>query len=205
MDALAVVTHPAQAASLLQPLRRTLLERLREPDSAAGVAHSLGLPRQRVNYHVRQLEEEGLLQEVGERRKGNVVERLVQATARHYLVSPALAGDPSGADVGADRFSSTYLTAVSARAVAELAGLREAAATAGKKLPTLTLQAEVRFARPTDQQAFAEEMAEAFARIVARHNAEGAPGGRTFRIFLGGYPAPPPTPRSAAAGGEEEP
>ena len=205
MDALAVVTEPAQAASLLQPLRRTLLERLREPDSAAGVAQALGLPRQRVNYHVRQLQAEGLLREVGERRKGNVVERLVQATARHYLVSPALSGDAAGADVAADRFSSTYLTAVAARAVAELAVLRDGAAAAGKKLPTLTLQAMVRFARPADQQAFAEEMAEAFARIVARHHTEGAPGGRDFHVFLGGYPALPPTPRSAAAGGEEEP
>lgn len=188
---------------MLHPLRRAILEHLREPSSAAGVAQALGLPRQRVNYHVRQLQEEGLLREVGERRRGNLVERLVQATARHYLVAPDIA-DPGGtADLTRDRFSSTYLTAVVARAVGELSVLRERAAAAGKKLPTLTLQAEIRFARPADQHAFAEELSNAFAELVARYHSGDAPDGRSFRVIVGGYPALPDTP-SPAAGGEEE-
>ena len=44
-------------ATPLSPLRRAVLERLREaPASATEVAGELGESRQRVNYHVRALE-----------------------------------------------------------------------------------------------------------------------------------------------------
>ncbi|MBL8987996.1 MAG: helix-turn-helix transcriptional regulator, partial [Gemmatimonadetes bacterium] len=55
-EAVAVVRGSAQASALLGGGRRQLLEALAEPDSAAGLARRLGLPRQRVNYHLRLLE-----------------------------------------------------------------------------------------------------------------------------------------------------
>ena len=70
-----------------------ILKLLREPRSAASVARELELPRQRVTYHVRALEKSGLLRNVGERRRGNFVEQLVQATARYYLIAPQALGD----------------------------------------------------------------------------------------------------------------
>ena len=57
-----VLNSTAQAATLLDPLRLEILACMREPDSAAGVARALGLPRQRVNYHVVELEKAGLLE-----------------------------------------------------------------------------------------------------------------------------------------------
>ena len=65
---------------------------LGEPGSAAGLGRKLGLPRQRVNYHLRELEKEGLLEVVEERKKGNCVERIVRATARSYLISSEALG-----------------------------------------------------------------------------------------------------------------
>ena len=50
-----VIEETERAQALLQPARLELLERLREPGSAAAVARDLGLPRQRVNYHLREL------------------------------------------------------------------------------------------------------------------------------------------------------
>lgn len=190
---LRVLADPESAGAILPPVRREILALLREPDSAAGVARTLGQPRQRINYHVRELERAGLVREVGTRPRGNRMERLVQATASHYLIAPdavgSLAADPTAV---ADRFSSTYLLAVAARTVQEVADLRQAADAAGKQLPTLTLQAEVRFGSPAAQHAFASELANCVAELVRRHHDESAPRGRTFNVVIGGYPSPRP-------------
>lgn len=187
-----VVTDPARAAILFDAQRLEILAGLNEPDSAAGLARRLGHPRQRVNYHLRQLEAQGFVREVGERRRGNFVERLVQAVARSWVISPAALG-PLGADpadVTADRASSAYLVAVAARMIREVAVLREGAGRAGKKLATLTLQTDVRFASADAQRAFAEELTEAVARLAAKYHDEDAPGGRRFRVVAAAHPVP---------------
>lgn len=184
------VHDTARATVLLDPLRLRILERLGEPGSASGLARQLGLPRQQVNYHLRELEKEGFVGFVEERRRGNCVERLFRASARYYVLNPALLGalgaDPEKVQ---DRFSTTYLVAVAARAIRDLAALRSRANKAGKKLATFTLQAEVRFASPGDRSAFANELANEVARLVAKYHHEAAPGGRKFQFFIGGYPA----------------
>jgi DNA-binding transcriptional ArsR family regulator len=187
---LGVIENTGQAAVLLDPLRLKLLGELRDPDSASGLARRLRLPRQKLNYHLRELEKQKLVELVGERRKGNCVERVLRATARTYVISPAALG-ALGADPAAvqDRFSATYLVAVAARAVREVAGLRSRAEKAGKRLATLTLEGEVRFASAQERSAFAQELAAQFARLVAKYHNQKASGGRTFRFIVGGYPA----------------
>lgn len=191
-QALAVIDQPGPAATLLEPARLQILEHLREPDSAAGVARVLNLPRQRVGYHVRELEKEGLLRHVGDRRKGNCLERLVQSTARHYLIAPAVLGalGTNPARIR-DRFSSTYLIAVAADTITAVAGLRGGADQAGKQLPTFTLQTDVRFRGAAAQNAFAEELATCVAKLVRQYHAGDAKAGRSFRFSVLGHPAPP--------------
>lgn len=189
--ALHVVDRAAAAATLLDPLRLRILGELRSPDSAAGLARRMGLPRQQLSYHLRVLEDEGLVELVEERKKRNCTERVVRAVARSYLISPAalgaLAVDPRRIE---DRASSAYLVATAAQAIAEVSAQRGRADAAGKKLPTFTLQAEVRFASPEDQHAFAADLTRAVARLVARYHDDSAPRGRTFRLMAGAWPAP---------------
>ena len=186
-----VVADPRRATALLQPMRLRLVEHLAEPDSAAGLARKLGWPRQRLNYHLRELERAGFVEFVEERRKGNCVERLVRATARSYVISPDVLGALGATPTDArDRFSASYLIAVAARAIRELARLRTRAAAASKRLATLTLQAEVRFARAADRQAFTEELSNEIARLTAKYHDQHAAGGRRYRFFMGAYPAP---------------
>src|SRR5262245_64522061 len=111
-----VIRHAEQAAALLQPERIRLLEALGEPDSAAGLARRLDLPRQRLNYHLKELERVGLVELVEERRRGNCLERVVRATARAYVISPEVIGrlGTTGADEP-DRFSALHLVHVAAR------------------------------------------------------------------------------------------
>ncbi len=188
--ALAVVDHPEQAAALCDPLRARILQGLREPGSATTVARSLGLPRQKVNYHLRELEKAGLVEAVEERRKGGCVERVVQATATSYLIGPAalgpLAGDPRTVR---DRFSAAYLLSLAGRTLREVSTLERAARRGKQRLATLSLDAEVRFASAAQRQAFAEELAAQVAALVAKYHHEEAPDGRLFRLTVGCHPA----------------
>lgn len=188
--AVATVESPKRALSLLKPVRQRILELCQEPTSASRVSEVIGMPRQRVGYHVRALEDEGLLRHVGDQRRGNCVERLVQASARRYVISPAALGD-LGADPDAirDRFSSDYLIAVAAKTVRDVGALQTRAHETAKKLPTLSLQTEVRFATAAEQHAFAQELANSVADLVRKYHRGNEDAGRTFRFVVGGYPA----------------
>jgi DNA-binding transcriptional ArsR family regulator len=189
-EAINVISNLTQAAALLDPARLRLLEHLAEPHSAAGLARKLKLPRQRVNYHLRELEKVGLVEPVEEKRKGNCVERIVRATARSYLISPEALGR-LGSEPGQirDRFSSGYLIAVAARTIRELAALRRRAESLGRRLATITLETEIRFESSEARSSFAEELAAALAQLTVKYHQASSPGGRTFRFLVGGYPS----------------
>ncbi len=188
--ALKVVDRPRQAAAMLHPLRLRLLSELATPDSAAGLARKLNLPRQKVNYHLRELEREGLVELEQERRKGNCLERVIRTVARSYLISPETIGpiaiDPEQVR---DRFSSAYMAALAARTIRDLSILRRRAKSARKKLATLSIHSQVRFASARDRAAFSEELSNEIARLVAKYHDEDAKGGRRFELTAGFYPA----------------
>jgi DNA-binding transcriptional ArsR family regulator len=190
MQNLDVVQEPGRAAVLLDPLRLRMLGELREEaDSASGLARRLKMPRQKLNYHLRELEKEGFVELVEERRKGNCIERVVRVTARAYVIDPGIMGalgiDPAEFQ---DRFSAAYLVAVAAKTIRDVATLRQKAAKAGKRLATFTLQTEVRFASAGDRAAFVEELTADIARLAAKYHNEQAEGGRRFQFVLGAYP-----------------
>ena len=178
------------ASKVLNPLRLQILERLREPDSAAGLSRQMNLPRQKINYHLRELEKHGLLEPVEERKRGNCVERIVRATARHYLINPAALGnlstDPNEVQ---DRFSSTYLAAVAARTIRDVAVLRARAEKANKKLATFTLETNIKLDSAADLHDFAEDLTNAMTKLIAKYHNERVGRGRSFKFIIGSYPA----------------
>src|SRR6267142_2787415 len=94
------------------------------PGSASTLAGRVGLTRQKANYHLRALERHGLVELVEERRRGNCTERVLQATAASYVISPtalsAVAPDPSREP---DQRSARWLLAVAGRLVREVGEL----------------------------------------------------------------------------------
>ena len=177
------------AARVMQPLRLQILDHLRDPGSASTVARTLGLPRQKVNYHLRELEKAGLIEEVEQRRNGNCMERIVRATATHFLVHPELLGDlaadPSSIS---DRFSASYLIALAAETIRDVADAQAKAEKARKRVATFTLQTDVRFTSAETRGAFVTELSNTVARLVAKYNDEQTAGGRSFRFTIAGYP-----------------
>jgi DNA-binding transcriptional ArsR family regulator len=193
MQALEVIETPAAAASALDPVRSRLLAELAEPASASTLGERLGLPRQKVNYHLRALEAHGLVRVVEERRWGGLTERVLAATAASYVVSPAALGegacDPQRCT---DRLSAHYLVALAARLVHEVGLLLRRAHESGKRLATLSIDTEVRFRSAGDRAAFTEELTRAVTDLVARYHDPSAAGGRSHRLLLAAHPLPHP-------------
>jgi DNA-binding transcriptional ArsR family regulator len=186
-----VIDDPAVAAVALDPVRSRLLSELREPASAAALAGRFGLPRQKVNYHLRTLESHGLVRMAGERRWGGLTERRLVATASAYIVSPGALG-PIAVDPARemDRLAASYLIALAARAVREISGLIRRAEAAGKHLATLSVDTVIRFRSAQERAAFSSELTEAINGLVAKYHDESAPGGRSHRLVLMAHPLP---------------
>jgi DNA-binding transcriptional ArsR family regulator len=194
MRELDVIESPAAAALILEPIKSRILAELGEPASAATVAQRVGLPRQKVGYHLRALEAQHLVEPSDERRWGGITERLMVASARSYVVSPAalgsIAADP---ERNADRMSASYLIALAARIVKEVGALWRAAHNSEKRLATLSIDTVIRFKSPTDRAAFTNELSNAITALVARYHDDKAPRGRPHRVVIASYPAPEQT------------
>jgi DNA-binding transcriptional ArsR family regulator len=185
-----VITDPAVAVAALDPIRSELLAELAEPASAAILATRLGLPRQKVNYHVRALEACGLAEVADKRQWGGLTERLLVSSAKSFVVSPealgAVAADPKRSR---DQLAASYLVALGARIVREVGDLWKRARKADKHLATLSIDAEVRFASPAARAAFTSELTQAITELVSRyHHASSA--GRDHRLVVVSHPLP---------------
>lgn len=203
-----LVAEVPRAAALLHPLRLRILEALREPDSAAGIARRLRLPRQRVNYHVRELARAHFLERAGQRRRRNMVERRYRTSAQGYILSPELLGRLGlPREHAEDAFSASYLLSLLALGQSELGRASREASRQGKRLATLSLSSEFRFESAEQRSRFVDELRRAVVDVVARYAspsrlADGSPGpGRPYRLLLGCYPIPPKPSESVGKGG----
>jgi DNA-binding transcriptional ArsR family regulator len=197
LPTLRIVRQASQAQVLLHPERRRLIEALASgPDSASGLARRLGESRQRLNYHLRLLEEAGQVELAEERWKGSKPERIMRLVARQYVLDPAaigsLAEDP---DEAGDRFSASYLVALASRALRELAELLDRAKGKNARLATAAVNTTVRLRSPAAFHQFQSDLTHAVAQVVAKHHDDQGKG-RWFRVVVGAYPGPRPTRRS---------
>lgn len=190
MQDVEVIEEPTVAAAVLDPLRAQVLAALAEPGSASTVAQALGQPRQKINYHLRALEQLGLLELVEERPRRGLTERVVVASAAAYVLSPTVLGANAAGLDRTDRLSSRYLVALAARMVAEVGGLARRADERGKSLPTLSIDTDLRFASPGERAAFTRELTEAVTTLAARYHDDGAPDGRWHRLVVAAHPHP---------------
>jgi len=187
-----VIDDPAAAVAALEPVRARLLAELARPGSASTLAGRVGLTRQRVNYHLRTLEAHGLVRLVREQRRRGLTERVMQASAAAYVVSPGALGQAAVApERTVDRLSASYLVALAARIVREVGDLVRRADRAGKRLATLSLDTHVSFRSAADRAKFTRELTDAVSSVVARYHDADAPEGRAYRVIVVAHQLPP--------------
>jgi DNA-binding transcriptional ArsR family regulator len=200
-----------RASALLNPMRLRLLRLAQEPASATELARRLDLPRQRVNYHVRELARAGFLRPAGRRRKRNWIEQRYVATARSYVLSPEILGplSPDWRTIE-DTASADYLLALTEQVRSDVSRVEQEARSRGQRVSTLSLKSQFRFDSPAQRTEFTNALRQAVVEVIARHSspdrtAAGRPGrGRPFRLVLSCYPVPQqPVPEPESPGGAE--
>jgi DNA-binding transcriptional ArsR family regulator len=195
-----VLTDTTQLAAALSPVRMRVLAQMHEPASATSLAPRLGLSRQSLNYHLRELEREGFVELVEERARRGCIERLLKVTSRAFVVDPGLLGvladDPAQTR---DRFSSTFLLATMANVIRDVAVLAERARAVEQPLATVTMDCEVRFESPASFRAFSDELARTVTVLAAKYNAASSHA-RRFRVVVGSHPI---VTKSASVAAEE--
>jgi DNA-binding transcriptional ArsR family regulator len=182
------VVEDIEALQVLgNPLRVRILELLREPGSAATVAREVGETRQKVNYHLKELERVGLVAPAGERRAGNFIETLYQAVGRSFLISPRVAwSDRRRVDALRQQHSLENLVMVGARLQQDAITLLDRAAFDGEQIASAAVEADVHFADEQDRAAFLEEYLAAVQELCDRY---GARDGLPYRVALAAHPS----------------
>ena len=181
-DTIQVIKDPAAASVMLHPLRIRILEKLQQPASPAALSRVLDIPRQHLNYHVRELEAAGLVELVEEKRRGSATERFYRATARTYVIAPesmgGLRADPSAIQ---DRFSSEYVIALGSRLIGDVVELMGSS----KPVATFALETEISFGSEAEKAQFARELMTSISRLSAAYN---RPGGEKVRVVVAVHP-----------------
>jgi DNA-binding transcriptional ArsR family regulator len=191
--AVALLDRPDRLRVALSPIRRQLLERLRQPASATELAVEMSVGRQRLNYHLRELEKAGLVHLVEERQRRGCVERILAARADAFVVDPAVMGGRRTLAITAaaqDRYSAEHLIDAAGSVLRHVARMRARAQEEGTRLLTFAIDTEVSFATPADLERFTTALAAFVAREAAKLHTPAE--GRRYRILLGGHPAPGP-------------
>ena len=187
-SSVALLDRPGPIRAALSPIRRRLLDRLRTPASATELAAEMALGRQRINYHLRQLEKAGLVHLVEERQRRGFVERILAARADAFIIDPAVMGSGRSAlkrAAAQDSFSAEHLIDTAGSVVREVARMRSRASAEGTRLLTFSIDTEVSFATPEAFERFTTELSASLARHAARFN---TPGGRRYRVVIAGHP-----------------
>jgi DNA-binding transcriptional ArsR family regulator len=171
-------------------VRIAALAALRSPDSAAGVARTIGQSRQLVNYHLKELERAGLIVASGERRKGNFVEQLYRAVASTFVVSPRLAwGGEDRALALRDQVALEQLVGLGERLQRDAGELLDRAAFDGEQVASATVEGELRFADEAARSEFMTEYLAMLGPLLKKHGAKDASrDGAPYRVVVAVYP-----------------
>jgi predicted ArsR family transcriptional regulator len=181
------VLAPDELSAVSSPFRQQLLEELMTPDSAAGLARRHDMSRQRIGYHMRDLERAGCIVPVGERQQRGLTEKLYRTRPLAYVQAPRT-GDRLARR---DRFSWAALLNLLARTLGDLIALRRSADAEGKRLATLAIEAQLHFETPGQRKAFTEDLIGAVEGVLRAHEQPATDRTRSFRLVVGALPYMP--------------
>jgi DNA-binding transcriptional ArsR family regulator len=183
-----------QAMTLLKPLRLEILRRLDSPRTCPELAAEFEESAQKIYYHVKALQEAGLIDKVAEKRVRGTVEGYYQAKARSYWLAPKLVGAIGGPRQARDQASLRVLLQL-AEDVIEDTGKLGSVSEGGQHVPSLSLSAQIHLADSAHRAEFLQELQTTFQALalmygVAQHDNddEDASKPANFRLVMMCYP-----------------
>ena len=170
-------------AAMGSKFRQQLLHELAEPTSATVLAKRHDMSRQRIGYHMRDLEKAGCITMVGERAQRGLTEKLYQVAPRVFTQAPKDLPEPGQQS----EFSFARLVNTLGHALTTLVRIKQKAKP-NEKIATLALDATMHFENPKQRQAFTEDLLDAVQSVVRKHEHARSNSTRSFRFMLGAYP-----------------
>src|SRR5262245_28991966 len=152
-----------QAAALLKPQRIEMLKHMDHPRTCLELSKIFGETPQKINYHIKALQNAGLVEQVGERRVRGTVEGSYQARARSYWLASDLIGQIGGAALAQDQASLRHLLSLTEEMRGDIGHLAQQV---GQEVPSLGLSLHVELddeSRRADFMADVQRMAQILA------------------------------------------
>ncbi|MEM7331948.1 MAG: helix-turn-helix domain-containing protein [Chloroflexota bacterium] len=180
-----------QAKKLLTPHRINLLKAMVEPRTCKELAAQFEQSPQQINYHVKILEKEGLIQKVQEKRIRGTIEATYQAKARSYWLAPQLVGQIGSPRQAKDQSSLHYLMSLAEEMLSDVGRLGQQSE-AGQQVPSLGLSAQIHLPQGARRQAFLEEVQLVFQQLATKYGLPDSPDSdqpETFKLALTCYPS----------------
>lgn len=185
------IENVEQASTALKPIRIEILQRLDEPRSCPELGEALGETPQKIYYHVKQLQQAGLVEKVDERRVRGTVEGYYQAVARAYWLAPHLVSEIGGAALTQDQVSLRYLLSLAQEMHEDVARLGQRSES-GQDAPSLALSAHIHLPDGARRAAFMQDVQRSIKALARQYglpeNDELVGPGETFRLMLACYP-----------------
>ena len=172
MLSVALITNPEHAIALTE-MRRRILEALDQTDSATGLAGTLGATRQKVNYHLRELEKAGFVELAEVRQRRGLKERVMRRTSDVVLIDPAAFSGLELERPDAIGLSGVIVTAASL--IRQSAAVGAGASKGDESVAAATLDGEIRVESPARLKDMLGEIAE----VVSRYD---SPTGLELRV-----------------------
>jgi DNA-binding transcriptional ArsR family regulator len=184
-----------QAAALLKPQRIEMLKLMDQPRTCRDLGEIFGDTPQKIYYHIKALQNAGLVEQVGERRVRGTVEGSYQARARSYWLASDLVGQIGGAAIAQDQASLRHLLSLTEEMRGDIGHLAQQV---GREIPSLGLSLHVELddeSRRADFMADVQKMAQILAHKYGAtaiagddDDDEEQPSRPLFRLVLACYP-----------------
>ena len=180
-----------QAAVLLKPARLDVLKQMASDTTCTQLAEVLGGSPQKIYYHVKALEQAGLVEKVAERKVRGIVEGIYRARARSYWLAPKLVGAVGGERRARDQASLGYLIQLFEEVQEDVARLADEQPE-DEAAPSLGLSAHIQLRDAATRRAFMRDVQDAFQALATKYGATRSSRSTSksqFRIALACYPA----------------
>lgn len=186
-----------QAAALLKPQRIEMLKLMDQPRTCLELGKIFGETPQKINYHIKALQNAGLVEQVGERRVRGTVEGSYQARARSYWLASDLVGQIGGAAIAQDQASLRHLLSLTEEMRDDIGHLAQQV---GREIQSLGLSLHVelddvsrRAEFMADVQHMAQILAYKYGATAGDDNngdadGDAQPSKPRFRLVLACYP-----------------
>ena len=194
MREICLLENPRQLQALAAPLRLAVLRHLSQPATCGDIAAALGEPPQKIHYHLKALEDAGLVDRVDERKVRGIMEGVYQAVARSYWLSPALTAEPGARRRVGGQVNLGFLVTLAESVESDLAQLAKLKG----DVPSLALALDIEL-KDSDAKDFLRDAREAVEGALSKYAGKASRSrSRTrFRLALACYPEPgdPPARR----------